>query len=858
MNSRKRALYKFGLIEEEDKNPPTVDDNFEEYTSGVFQFNTSHFTNNFQDLDSDSHKLTRVRTLPSVGILSYAGNPVEIGFVFDLTNVGQLTYELPSNYMITSNGYCSFDKPISTIISDEQLDGFDLTYLGDGRLEFERIVSSTLPNDTDIYAFFDATSMKIEDAQAAQTSLLEWYNQYKTDNSSFTGNLYILPILWESWLSYPTIIKRGSSSDIGNNYGRPNDDYLALSNIPPNFDTTSNNPNPNWIAPTNIVVLAFIDEVAQGAGGTYHMTRNGYGFQGQPSVGYLGDYKNFVEDYSSFTFFKGILYPIPDIEFGNYNNVGNAMVLQGFAAIEGGATYNLAQIEALGVTFAKERRFHWHLDPTSSYYSGTNLTIANPYSKEAKTPVPNTNYNLQGLKNFGWAGVYDKDQPASSVFTSDTFNADLNKYLQGSVTQTIETKTIQGNCVIADNICFDFQTSDDSQYTLFSNISTFCFTGTGSPTQVQTATPPTVDSVTRLYNKGLYQVVLGDFTNNFQDLDGDSYQDVKLLSKFKSEKGTDIEGLTNATLGITYPLDKPLTSVIDLKYQIPNTYYVVNNRLSKYTDTLINLKTPLKTQGFALFNNQGSILTYTRLNTSDPLNPTIDTQEIKGNDIGGRQISLSFKTSDDSSYKLYSNIATLSLEMNNDNTAPTVERGSDVVSTNEYIFSQSIFTTNYQDAEGDLPNSVKILENIITPIGTLQFKGYPVLAPFALNISEVTDLKFNISDRFVFEGNDIYSFDKSITIIINDHITLGYSLVSNTNGVMLFERTVNNKLENKYVVGNTLESKEYCFEFSVSDDNEIPLFSNIVNVCLTLPDIDTEVAVEFNLPPTVGDNTIEL
>jgi len=855
MNSFKRQIYKFGLIEEDDKNPPTVDDNSEEYLSGVFQFNTSHFTNNFQDIDSDSHKLTRVRTLPSVGTLNYAGNPVEIGFVFDLTNVGQLTYELPSNYMITSNGYCSFDKPISTIISDEQLDGFDLTYLGDGRLEFERIVTSTLPNNTDIYAFFDATSMKIEDAQAAHTALLEWYDQYKIDNSSFTGELYILPIVQENWVDFPSIILRGSSDRVRNNPDRPNDDFMALSELPPNFVRTNNDINPAWTPPTEVVTLAFIDEVSDGTT-QYHKNRNGYGFDGQPSSQYLTDYRNFISNYNSFNFFKGVLYPIPNIEAGNYNNIGNAMVLQGFAAIEGEATYNLAQIEALGVTFALERRFHWHLDPTKPYYSGTNLTVANPYSAAANTPVPNTNYNLQGLKNFGWAGVYDKDQPASSVFTSDTFNADLNKYLQGSVTETIETKIIQGNCVIADNICFDFQTSDDSQYTLFSNIATFCFTGTDD--QVQQATPPTVDSVIRTYNKGLYQIVLGDFTNNFQDADGDSYQDVKLLSKFKSGKGNEIEGLTNATLGITYPLEKPLIGVIDLKYQIPNTYYVVNNRLSKYTDTLANLTAPLKTGGYALFSNQGSILTYTRLNISDPLNPTIETQEIKGNDIGGRQISLSFKTSDDSSYKLYSNTATLSLEMNNDNTAPTVEGGSDVVSTNEYIFAQNMFTTNYQDVEGDIPNSVKILENIITPIGTLEFKGYPILAPFAFSISEVTDLKFNISDRFVFEGNDIYSFDKSITIIINDHIALGYSLVSNSNGVMLFERTVNNKLEKKYVVGNTLEAKEYCFEFSVSDDNEIPLFSNIANVCLTLPDTDTEVAVEFNLPPTVGDNTIEL
>jgi len=126
MHSFKRQIYKFGLIEDNDKNPPTVGDNSEEYTSGVFQFNTSHFTNNFQDIDLDSYKLTRIRTLPLVGTLSYGGNPVETGFVFDLTNVASLTYELPSNYMITADGYCEFDEPISDIISAQQADGFEL------------------------------------------------------------------------------------------------------------------------------------------------------------------------------------------------------------------------------------------------------------------------------------------------------------------------------------------------------------------------------------------------------------------------------------------------------------------------------------------------------------------------------------------------------------------------------------------------------------------------------------------------------------------------------------------------------------------------------------------------------------
>jgi hypothetical protein len=852
MNPFKRQIYKFGLIEDNDENPPIVDDNFEEYTSGVFQFDTIHFTNNFQDPDLDSYKLTRIRTLPLVGTLEYENEPVEVGFVFNLDNISQLTYELPDNYMISSNGYCKFDKPIDTIISEQSNEGFELTSLGNGTIEFEKITESLLPNDTDIYAFFDATSMEIEDATAAKNSLEEWYNQFKSDNTSFTGKLYILPIIKENWLDFPNIIVRGSSDRIKNNPDRPNDDFMALSELPLDFDTTSNSINDNWTKPSDVVTLAFVDESNPG----YHKDRNGYGFDGQPSSQYLTDYRNFISNYNSFNFFKGILYPIPNIEEDNYNNVGNAMVLQGLAAIEGKSTYNLTEIEALGVTFANERRFHWHLDPTSPYYTGTHLTVANPYSAEAKTKVTNTNYNLQGLKNFGWTGVYDKDQPASSVFSSDTFNSDLNKYLQGSVTESVENRIIKGDCITSGSICFDFQTSDDSVYTLFSNIATFCLTGTDD--QVQQANPPTVESVIRQYDKELYQVILEDFTNNFQDVDGDSYEDVKLLTGFKSDKGITIKGLEEKGLSITYPLTKPLTEVLELKYQIPETYYLAKDRLYKFTDTLTTLITNIKNQGYALFDNKGDELIYTKLNTSDSQNPTVETQKIKGNDIGGRQISLSFKTSDDSDYKLYSNTATLTLEMKNDNTAPTVEGWSDVVSTNEYSFTQDMFTTNYQDSEGDLSNSVKIIDNIITPIGTLQFKGYPITTPFAFNIGESTDLKFITTDRFVYEGEDIYSFDKSITTIINEHITLGYTLVSNAKGVMLFDRIIDGKLETKYVVGNTLEAKEYCFEFSVSDDNEIPLFSNTAKVCLTLPDVETETEVEFNFPPTVGDNTIEL
>src|SRR5690606_14503630 len=101
-------------------------------------------------------------------------------------------------------------------------------------------------------------------------------------------------------------------------------------------------PNTAWVAPTKVLLLAFVDETENNG---YHPNRNGYGFVDQPYPRYLSDYKRFRDNLDNhWEFFRGVFYPIPNIEGGSYNNVGNACVLQGFAAIEGGASYTLPEI----------------------------------------------------------------------------------------------------------------------------------------------------------------------------------------------------------------------------------------------------------------------------------------------------------------------------------------------------------------------------------------------------------------------------------------------------------------------------------------------------------------------------------
>ena len=866
MQSFKRQIFKFGLIEERENQAPTVDSNSDKVETNIFQFTVNHFTNNFQDPDGDSYEITRIRTLPAIGVIKNNEVPVVGGSIINLDNISNLTYEVPGNYMVTDTSFCEFDEDITTIIDNHESDGFELRYLGEGQIEFEKTVTSTLPNDTEVYAFIDTTTITPEDAQVLKQTLQEWFSLYKNDNPQFNGNLYFIPIFYERWLDYQDIIVKGTgygkvnkSRELtvrGGNAAKehPNTpSYNWNTHIgvyPPNFDHTTDNPvNNNWTAPENVMVLSFINE----ANPEYHRERQGYGFEGQPTQEYLEDYKRFLDNYNdNFNFFSGVFYPIPNLTQNNYNNTSNALVLQGFAAIEGGPNYTLEQIEDLGVAYAREREFERHLNVYHPRYTGLNVTVANPYSSARKVTIPDTEYELKGLKAYGWKGVYNKQQPAIDVFSSDSFSMDLTQHTVGEIPISIENKVIFGTCVEGTEDCFSFQTSDDSPQKLYSNVATFCLTDFNESDLVQTATPPEVEGMVRPYMSGQYQFVIGDFTNEFYDRDGDSYENIKIETLFRTSRGTIVEGFKNSGNEIRNSITINHNNVSNLTFNLPQSHYVINSRLYRFNNNLTTLINNLENQGYTLFENQRGELTYTRLNTSDPITPTVESQTIKGNDIGSNNISLTFKVSDDSPYELYSDTATFTFEMRDSNTTPIVEGWSDVVSVNEFRFSEEMFTNNFTGQ----PNSVR-LENIIeTNSGTLTYKGYDIDAPIAISIDEIDELVFEVSDRFVFQNGKVYSFNDSINDIIYQQESEGYTLGTNENGIMTFEKIENGQIHYRYIPGNTVKLIQECINFRTSDSKEVPLFSNNAQLCLTIP--GEETPIEFNQPPVVGDNIIEL
>ena len=264
----------------------------------------------------------------------------------------------------------------SQILSEYDSNGFTFEGIEDCSLRFTK---KTVPPTTDIYAFFDTTSMQPSDGASAAQALQNWFNGYKQENPDYSGSLYILPYGNESWVDYPNRILSGAISVTTNAVWSP----LAI--LPDNLNTTE------WVAPLNVAIIAFVDETHP----NYHQARVSDGFMGQPSVTYLQNHADFVSNYPTFEFFRGVIYPIvQSLDFSS-----GALVLQALAAVEGDILTPL------------------RIAATGTAVDVSILLTENPYS------------NITPLKELGWKGVYNKVSPASTVFSSNTFSQELNDLL---------------------------------------------------------------------------------------------------------------------------------------------------------------------------------------------------------------------------------------------------------------------------------------------------------------------------------------------------------------------------------------------------------------------------------------------
>lgn len=264
-------------------------------------------------------------------------------------------------------------------------------YISSNSINF---VPNQLPNNTDVYAIFDQTSMQYSDALSASTALNNWFTQYKTDNPDYQGNLYISPTSSERYLNYLGNILNGNMTYYDDDDWDIFDDWEAIAILPPDWNT------PNWTPPEDILLLAFVDE----SNPDYHSFSISDNFNGQPTQKYMDDFRNFKNiDYPKFNFFRGVVYPI----VRNVQWEGGALVLQLAAAM-------------------KCRRYtQSEIDNLNTAVDVSILLNMNPYRDVS---IGNGQV-IEPLENYNWIGVYDKTSPASAVFNSNTFGDELNNII---------------------------------------------------------------------------------------------------------------------------------------------------------------------------------------------------------------------------------------------------------------------------------------------------------------------------------------------------------------------------------------------------------------------------------------------
>lgn len=409
---------------------PTVDD--ESGSLGLNNCRTfiyDDFTNNFNDVnEGDIPFETQILTLPSIGNLSFNGNSISVPFTFNIENVNQLTFCLPENYSVINGVIYSYDEPLNNTLSNLLSEGYVIDNVENGTYNLIKINTTTISNTTNIYTFFDTSSMQQQDGLDAKIALQSWYDNYCINNPNYTGNLYIIPLNNEQWVRFgvmPWIGQFGPITTSG--------EWGNIGQLPPNINTEQ------WVPDTDVLVLAFADE----ANSAYHGPTVAEGFSDpnpQPRTAWEYNHPEFITTHANYNFFKGLIYPIvQDVEAQ-----GGALVLQAMAAIEG-STLTQAQIDAYNTTVDVDI-----------------LLTENPYS------------SMEALKDYGWSGIFDKTSPASAVFNSTTFGNDLNSFLESDSTTEIITQQIVGTLVSNTPITFDFQTSDnDESNQLFSNVATY-------------------------------------------------------------------------------------------------------------------------------------------------------------------------------------------------------------------------------------------------------------------------------------------------------------------------------------------------------------------------------------------------
>ena len=286
-----------------------------------------------------------------------------------------------------------------------------------------------IENNTDVWAVIDVTSgpysdwntgniINLTNMQTLASAVYGWHDQYKLDNPSYTGNIYVVATRNEGYLNYLSKI-REYNFHIGSDFSFMTQNSGAeFSNTGFIDETATIIPSPagwgdpSWTPPTSMLLISFINESST-MGANYHgSVASPPNFSGQPTntstppdTDYVGDFGLFQVDYPLMDFFQAVIYPAND----GFTPALNSLLHQ--YGVLNDTDITLAGLQAaLGDNYTDYPVF-------ASVTTGPG---SNPYA--------GTVYNLA---QYGWSGVLDKQVDGSGFinFTDLEFKSDLDSIL---------------------------------------------------------------------------------------------------------------------------------------------------------------------------------------------------------------------------------------------------------------------------------------------------------------------------------------------------------------------------------------------------------------------------------------------
>ncbi len=302
-----------------------------------------------------------------------------------------------------------------------------------GLVDIINSCENTLASNTDVWAVIDGTSgpysgwnsgsvpSATQNVQILAQAITAWHNQYKIDNPTYSGNLYIFSTGFggdsnqyaERYVRHIKIIKDYTLHEEFIGGGYVNNSFInsngAATTPPANWGTSA------WTISDSILLVSFINE----SHSFYHSNSVTPVLTGQPYTDFITDFTTLQNELQSLTFFKGVIYPAFDYE----KTAANSLLHQW--AVLNDADVSLA---ALQTSF------------------GANYTNYAPFASVAVGPGSNPYRGTQYiLSQNNYFGVLNRSvDPATGILslTPAGFAQDLNTIISQSETGAVSASLI--------------------------------------------------------------------------------------------------------------------------------------------------------------------------------------------------------------------------------------------------------------------------------------------------------------------------------------------------------------------------------------------------------------------------------